>query len=223
MSKSADAICSQTMQIKAWQSSLADSSFLSSPITPENCAFILIDIQYGTVPWIISQNKKTVVNNTRCLGRLAEEMNIPLLITVNMVSKMGSTIEELEHVTPIATRNAVRREGMLCCFDDQNFVLACQDLGRKKLVIAGLATDMAVFHTAVKAVALGFEVSVVADACASSSQLSDQVTFDRLRSLGVTITVTNMLLTELYNDFGTKTGKKAMEIQIEEVVKRMYS
>lgn len=53
------------------------------------------------------------------------------------------------------------------------------------------------------AVKLGYDVAVVADACGTMTPLGDQTTFDRLRGMGVTVAVTNQMVTELVDNCGT--------------------
>lgn len=64
---------------------------------------------------------------------------------------------------------------------------------------------------------------VVADACGSMSSLSDQLTYDRLRDMGVTVTGVNQMMTELVNNFGTPEGQKAMKINLEEIINKLLS
>jgi nicotinamidase-related amidase len=189
--------------------------------TPKNAAILLVDHQDMTVSWIYSQNQKTVINNVRMFARLGTEMNIPLLITSTMEDNIGTNIKDIQETAPIAYANRVKRGGTLCCFDDENFKTRTRALDRKNLMIAGLTTDICLYHTVIGALKEGYNVQVIADACGSSSILSDQVTFDRLRSLGVIITGANMALTELYTDFGSPEGQMAMKINLEEVVSKM--
>ena len=51
--------------------------------------------------------------------------------------------------------------------------------------------------------------------------MADQLTFDRLRDMGVTVCGINQAQTELVNNFGTPQGQKAMKINLEEVVSRL--
>jgi nicotinamidase-related amidase len=87
--------------------------------------------------------------------------------------------------------------------------------------MAGLTTDICLYHSAVGALAEGYQVQVVADACGSMSALSDQLTFERLRGQGVVITGGNQLLSELYQDFGSPEGQMAMQINLEEIVSKL--
>jgi nicotinamidase-related amidase len=52
-------------------------------------------------------------------------------------------------------------------FDSTPLDLVLRKLEAKRLAIAGMATEMCVTDTAIAASELGYEVSVVADACAS--------------------------------------------------------
>ena len=188
-----------------------------------NAAIVLIDHQDATVGWIQSQPKATSLANTRMLARLGAEMNIPLLITSTMEDNIGTNIKDLQEIAPKAYANRIKRGGTLSGFLDPAFRTAVQQLDRKTLIMAGLTTDICLFHSVVSARQEGYEVQVVADACGSMSALADALTFDRLRTLGVTITGGNQVLTELFTDFGTEEGKRAMQINLEEIVSKLSS
>jgi nicotinamidase-related amidase len=67
----------------------------------------------------------------------------------------------------------------------------------------------------------GYEVMVVADACGSMSKLADDLSFDYLRQMGVYVVSANSVLSELYADFGSPEGQKAMQINLQEVVSKL--
>ena len=76
-------------------------------------------------------------------------------------------------------------------------------------MIAGILTDVCLFHSAASAVEAGYKVQVVADACGTSSTLADQVTYERLQSLGIVVTTTNGVLFDMYSDLSTPEGQRA--------------
>ena len=94
-------------------------------------------------------------------------------------------------------------------------------LQRPNIIIAGLTTDICLFWAATGAQQRGYKVMVVADACGTMSTLGDKTTFDRLRSLGMTVSVTNQVVTELVNDFGTPDGQKAQQIMADEIISKL--
>ena len=96
-------------------------------------------------------------------------------------------------------------------------------LGRSHLILAGLTTDICLFWAAVDAVRNGYRVMVVADACGTMTTLGDQLTYERLRGFGITVTVINQAVTELVNDFGTPEGQKAQAIMSDEIISKLGS
>lgn len=189
-------------------------------VTPDNAAIVLIDHQDMTVSWIGSQPQETTVNVTRMLARVGTELGVPLLVTSTMEDAIGTNIRDIQELAPEAYAHRVKRGGTLNAFLDPAFRAALEGLGRQKLIFAGLTTDICLFHSTVGALDAGYEVQVVADACGSSAPLSDAVTFDRLRSLGATITVGNQVLSEMFTDFGTEQGQKAQQINLDEIINR---
>jgi isochorismate hydrolase len=195
---------------------------MGSPLfTPDNAAIVLIDHQDMTVSWIYSQPQATTVNNVRMLARVGAELGVPHMVTSTMEDAIGTNIKDIQELAPDAYAARVKRGGTLNAFLDPAFVEAVKGLGRSNLILAGLTTDICLFHTSRGAIEAGYEVQVVADACGSSSVSSDENTFDRLRALGVTITGGNQILSELFTDFGTPLGQKAQQINMDEIVSKM--
>jgi nicotinamidase-related amidase len=189
--------------------------------TPQNSAILLIDHQKSTMDWIYSQDRKLVENNLKMLARLGNDLNTPLLITTTMEDYVGPTYEGIQKLAPSQYANRVKRGGTINCFLDPNFNKAVKALGRKKLILAGLTTDICLLQTVKGALAEGYEVMVVADASGSMTKMADEVSFDYFRHVGVKVYSANAVLAELYPDFGTSTGQKAMQISIEEVVSKL--
>jgi|tagenome__1003787_1003787.scaffolds.fasta_scaffold20904070_2 isochorismate hydrolase len=193
----------------------------SSSFTPDNAAIVLIDHQDLTVSWIYSQPQATTVNNVRMLARIGAELGVPHMVTSTMEDVIGTNITDIQELAPDAYAARVKRGGTLNGFLDPAFVEAVKGLGRSNLVLAGLTTDICLFHTARGAIEAGYEVQVVADACGSYSASTDEHTFDRLRALGATITGGNQILSELFTDFGTAQGQKAQQINADEIIAKM--
>ena len=194
---------------------------LPNQFTPENCAILLVDHQKTTMDWIYSQDKKTVENNLRMMARIGAELNVPLLITTTMEEQVGLTFEDIQKLAPTQFANRIKRGGTINCFLDDNFSAAVRNLGKKKLIICGLTTDICLLHTVQGAIRGEYEVMVVADACGSMSQLADDLSFAYLRQFGVSVVSANSVLSELYSDFSSPDGQKAMQINLEEVVSKL--
>ena len=146
---------------------------------------------------------------------------MPLVLTTTMEQQVGPTIQDIQDLAPDAFAARYARGGALDCWDDAKLRDGVAALGRKKLIMAGLTTDICLFWAARSALRLGYEVLVVADACGTTSVLGDTLTYDRLRTLGAQITVINQAVTELANDFGVPEGAAAQGIMGDEIISKL--
>lgn len=189
--------------------------------TLHNTTILLVDHQIGTLNWVKSQPREQVVGATRALARMAVAYQMPLVLTTTMEDQVGTTIDDLQQVAPAAYAKRFKRGGQLSCWDDPALTASVKSLQRKNIILAGLTTDICAFWAAHDALRLGYRVMLVADACGALTELSDRLTFDRLRGMGVTVCGINQAQTELVNNFGTPEGQKAMQINLEEVISRL--
>jgi len=178
---------------------------------PTDTAIVLVDHQPGVLAMVNSLPAETVTNNVAILARLGEELQIPLVITSTRenLEFLGTNLEEIQEAAPRAFEKRIRRAGTLNAFKDPAFVDAVKKLNRNNLVIAGLTTDVCLFHSVVSALEAGYQVQVVADASGTTTALGDMVTYDRLRDLGAVITTTYGILFELFPDLSTPQGQKS--------------
>jgi nicotinamidase-related amidase len=186
----------------------------SVPFTPASAAILLVDHQPGVVAMVKSVDAKLLAANVGLLARLGEQVDIPLVVatTRETVAFLGTSIEAIQKGAPRAYAARVRRAGTLDAFADPAFVKAVANTGRKNLVIAGILTDVCLFHTALSAIKAGYTVLIPADACGTGTKLGDQVTYERLRAAGATISTTLGILFELYPNLSTIEGQRAEAI-----------
>jgi nicotinamidase-related amidase len=182
--------------------------------TPADTTIVLVDHQPGVLAMAGSLPAEVVIRNTATLARLGEELGIPLVVssTRENLEFLGTNFTEIQAAAPKAYEERIRRGGTLDAFDDPSFVAALAATGRRNLVLAGLLTDVCLFHSAVSAGAAGYNVLIVADACATTTTLGDAVTYDRLRSFGVHAVTTYGILFELFPDLTTENGQRAEAI-----------
>ncbi len=189
--------------------------------TTANSLVMLVDHQTGTLGWVKSLPQATVVTACRVLARMAVAYDMPLVLTTTMEQVVGETIPDIATLAPDAFAHRYARGGELDCWDDATLRDGVAALGRKKIVIAGLTTDICLFWAARSALGLGYAVLVVADACGTTSALGDTLTYDRLRAEGAQITVINQAVTELVNNFGVPEGQIAQQIMGEEIIAKL--
>ena len=182
---------------------------------------MLVDHQTGTLGWVKSLPQDTVTTACRVLARMAVAYDMPLVLTTTMEQQVGETIPDIQSLAPDAYAKRYARGGELDCWDDAKLKDGVAALGRKRIVMAGLTTDICLFWAARSALRLGYDVLVVADACGTTTVLGDTLTYDRLRADGAQITVINQAVTELVNNFGTPEGQVAQQIMGEEIIAKL--
>ena len=181
------------------------------PFPPADTAIVLIDHQPGVLAMVASLPANVVTTNVGLLARLGEEMGIPLVVTSTREEMpfLGTNLSAIQQGAPKAYRARIRRGGTLNAFHDPAFVSALKQTGRTKLVIAGLLTDVCLFHSVVSALDASYQVQVVVDASGTSTVIGDNVTYDRLRDLGAVPTTAYGILFELYPDLSKPEGQRA--------------
>jgi len=70
-------------------------------------------------------------------------------------------------------------------------------LNRQQIIVAGIETHVCVYQTAADLVNLGYQVQVVADCVSSRASFNTAIALERLKSEGVVLTSTEMVLFEL--------------------------
>jgi len=190
-------------------------------ITTANTLVMLVDHQTMTIDWVKSIPKATTIASCRVLARLARDYEMPLVLTTTMEDYVGPTIPEIREVAGDAFERRFKRGGELSCWDAADLRDGVKRLARQNVVLAGLTTDICLFWAAVDGKKLGYNVTVVADACGTMSSMGDSLTFDRLRGLGITVTVVNQVVTELVPNFGTPQGQKAQKIMADEIISKL--
>ena len=125
-------------------------------------------------------------------------------------------------MSPATPSKDASREGASSVVGTRSIcAMALKDSDGPNLVLAGLTTDICLFWAAVDGKKLGYNVTVVADACGTMSSMGDSLTFDRLRGLGITVSVVNQVVTELVPNFGTAQGQKAQKIMADEIISKL--
>ncbi len=189
--------------------------------TTSDSVVMLVDHQKMTIDWVKSLPKATTIASCRVLARMALEYAMPLVLTTTMEDYVGPTIPDISELAPEAFQRRYKRGGELSCWDADDLRDGVKQTGRPNIILAGLTTDICLFWAAVDARRLGYRVTVVADACGTMSALGDTLTYDRLRDLGVAVTVVNQAVTELVSNFGTPEGQKAQKIMAEEIISKL--
>ena len=101
---------------------------------------------------------------------IGKTFNLPTVIgTSREDGPNGPLMPFIEEILPEAT--IVRREGEIDAWDSPEFVQAVEATGRKKLIIAGVSTDVCLTFVSLSAKAAGYEVYAVIDSSGTFTPL----------------------------------------------------
>jgi len=122
---------------------------LHSLVTPDNCTVIFIDHQPQMTFGVTSIDRQTLTNNVVGLAKAAKIFNVPVILTtVETKSFSGYMWPQLLEVFP--GQEPIERTSMNS-WEDQHFVAEVERLGRKKLVMAGLWTEVCTVFPTIQA------------------------------------------------------------------------
>ncbi len=173
-----------------------------SLLTPENSTVIFIDHQPQMTFGVTNIDRQTLINNTVGLAKAAKVFNVPtILTTVETQSFSGYMWPQLLEVFPDQT--PIERTSMNS-WEDTKFVTEVERVGRNKLVIAALWTEVCLVFPAIQAIEAGYEVYFVVDASGGTSQVAHDMAVQRLIQAGAVPVTWQQVLLEYQRDWARK-------------------
>jgi nicotinamidase-related amidase len=138
----------------------------------------LIDYQPEQYAGVTSVGHGELLAHVTMLGRIATVFELPVVLsTVYVKHGMSGTNPELREALPGVPE--IDRTSMNS-WEDPDFRRAVERTGRKKLVIAGLWTEVCVAFPTLDALREGYEVYVVVDAIGGVSRVAHESAMQRM-------------------------------------------
>src|SRR5882724_5282790 len=179
--------------------------------TSADCALVLIDFQKEMFQSIRSETGVDLVElHVRLLARTAKAFNMPIVLSSVGVQAgfngptLPSILAELPGVSVIDRTS-------MNAFEDHAFSDAVKQTGRKRLIIAGLHTEICLTFASVQALQDGYDVMYVADAVGGRSQVAHSIAIARLAHAGAVPATALAVLTELFRDWATPLAGPATD------------
>jgi len=185
-------------------------------LTPDNCVVAFIDHQPQMLFGTSNFDRQSIINNTVALAKATRIFEVPVVLTtVETKSFSGNLWPQIRAVFP--EQPAIERSSMNA-WDDENFVAAIKATGRKKIVLAGLWTEVCVAFPSVQAIHDGYEVYVVEDCCGDVSQLAHDNAMKRVIQAGAKPVTSLQVMLEFQRDWAEKDTYDA----VMDIVKTHY-
>ena len=171
-----------------------------SLLSPQNAVLALIDYQPEQYAGVTSMPHGELLAHVTMLGRVATVFELPVVLsTVYVKHGMSGTNPELREALPGVPE--IDRTSMNS-WEDPEFRAAVERTGRKKLVIAGLWTEVCVAFPTLDALREGYEVYVVVDAIGGVSRVAHESAMQRMIQAGAVPISVLGLACELQRDWG---------------------
>lgn len=172
-------------------------------LTPQNSQLIFIDQQPQMAFGVQSIDRQALKNNVVGLAKAARVFNVPTTITtVETEGFSGNTYPELLAVYP---EHKILERTSMNSWDDQNVRDALAGNKRKKVVVAGLWTEVCNTTFALSAMKEGgYEIYMVADASGGTSLDAHKYAMDRMVQAGCVPMTWQQVLLEWQRDWARK-------------------
>lgn len=183
-------------------------------LTADNCVIALVDHQTGLMNLVDNVRPTGFKNIVVALAKTARLHEVPVVITTSAEDgPNGPFLPEVLALLPDAP--VISRPGQINAWDNADFVAAIEATGRRKLVLAGITTDVCVAFAALSALDAGYEVYVVVDASGSMNPDVQQAALLRMADAGATLGTWFALACELLSDWRRPQGPGSAQLFVE--------
>ena len=179
-------------------------------LTPDDHALVLIDFQSQMAFATRSIDATVLRTNAALVASAAAGFKVPtILTTVAEKSFSGPMFTEI--TAPFPGHKLLDRTSMNT-WEDAAVIAEVNRIGKQRIVLAGLWTSVCIVGPALSALAQGFEVYVIADACGDVSTEAHERAVTRMVQAGARPMTALQYLLELQRDwaradtYGLTTG-----------------
>lgn len=168
-------------------------------LTPDNSALVLADHQSGVGLSVRSIDLELLINNATGIAKAAAAYNVPtVLTTVLAQAAIDPIFPEIQAVFP--DRQPVDRFG-LNAWDTPAFVEAVAATERRKLVMAGLWTEVCLAQMALSALEAEYEVYILVDVSGGVSPVTHDAAVQRMVQAGAVPVTWLAVMSEWQRDY----------------------
>jgi nicotinamidase-related amidase len=169
-------------------------------LSVDDAAVLLVDHQVGLLSLVGDYPPDEFKNNVLALADTARFFKLPTVLTTSFENgPNGVILPEIKALFPDAP--FIPRPGQINAWDNEDFVKAVKATGRKKLILAGVVTDVCVAFVALSALREEYEVYVVADASGTFNTSVRDAALLRMQQAGAVMTNWFAVACELQRDW----------------------
>jgi nicotinamidase-related amidase len=177
-------------------------------LSPANSAVIMIDHQSQMAFAVQSIDRTLLTNNSVALAKTAKAFNVPVVLTTvaekSFSGPLFGGIKQALPNTPVIDRSTMNS------WEDKNFRDAVHKLGKKKLVMAALWTEVCLTMPVLAAIEDGYDVYIVTDASGGVTKEAHDMAVQRMVQAGAHPITWMQLLLEYQRDWARQSTYDAV-------------
>lgn len=154
----------------------------------EDSLFICIDLQEKLLPAM--HDLENLIKNANILLKSAEICDIPVLATEQYPKGLGKTDSRIT----LPKNVKLFSKEYFSIFAAEDFVNEFNSLNKKNIIVFGAETHVCVYYSVFHLIKNGYNVSVIADACASRTKENKKIALEQMRTSGANIISAEMIL-----------------------------
>jgi isochorismate hydrolase len=186
----------------------------TSRIDSQEALILFADLQSGIVELTQTNPLPRLKSAVLALAKLAKLFDMPAIVS-GIQGEDGSQAKALPEIGQALGELPTYHRTTCDSFLNLDIAAAIDATGRKTLLIAGVATELAVQLPALTASDQGYRVYVVLDACGGMSERTEQAALLRITQAGATAVSVMALAGEIAGDFREPKAQQAIGILYE--------
>lgn len=180
------------------------SNVFAERLTADNSVLAMIDHQTGLLVSCRDIDSHLLKANIRGLCHLANTIGLPSVVTASMPKGPNGPI--MPDILELLGDKVIERPGEINAWDNPEFKQAIEKTGRKKIIMAGVVTDVCLMFPAISAVAEGYDVYAVIDASGTWNKAVQEASLHRMSQAGIKVSTWASVLAELMQDWRSAKG-----------------
>lgn len=158
----------------------------------EDSLVLIIDVQEKLLNAVF--NKEQVEKKSAIVAEAAKNLGIPVVVTEQYPKGLGNTIPAVKNA--LAEDTEIFEKTAFSALNNEEILEAIKKHNKKQILIFGIETHICVSQTTAALRELGYEVSVIKDACGSRAEEEYLAGLERMKDNGAYIITTEIALFE---------------------------
>lgn len=158
----------------------------------EDSLVLIIDVQEKLLNAVF--NKEQVEKKSAIVAEAATILGIPVVVTEQYPKGLGNTISAVKDA--LAEDTEVFEKTAFSALNNEEILEAIKKHNKKQILIFGIETHICVSQTTAALRELGYDVSVIKDACGSRAEEEYLAGLERMKDNGAYIITTEIALFE---------------------------